>query len=107
MFKVNDPKNNLKNILHAFFLSLAITIAEPSTIMPLMVHHFSQSTIIVGLYASLLRGGAIMIQLYAAFHAQAYKRVMPYLRKVFFFRFLAWFSIGFSIFLIGDRNNGK
>ena len=104
MFKIDDPKNNYKNIAHAFFLSLAITIAEPSTIMPLMVHHFSESTIIVGLYASLLRGGAIIIQLYAAFHAQSYKRVIPYLRKVFFFRFLSWFSIGLAIYLIGDSN---
>jgi len=104
MFKIDDPINNYKNIAHAFFLSLAITIAEPSTILPLMVHHFSQSAIIVGLYSSLLRGGAIVIQLYAAFHAQSYKRVIPYLRKVFFFRFLAWFSIGLSIFLVGDKN---
>ncbi len=104
MFKIDDPKNNYKNIAHAFFLSLAITIAEPSTIMPLMVHHFSESAIVVGLYASLLRGGAIIIQLYAAFHAQSYKRVIPYLRKVFFFRFLSWFSIGLAIFFIGDSN---
>ena len=104
MFKIDNPINNYKNIAHAFFLSLAITIAEPSTIMPLMVHHFSESAIIVGLYASLLRGGAIVIQMYAAFHAQSYKKVMPYLRKVFFFRFLSWFSIGLSIYLIGDKN---
>jgi MFS family permease len=103
MFKIDDAKNNLKNVAHAFFLSLAITIAEPSTILPLMVHHFSQSNFLVGLYASLLRGGAIVIQLYASFHAQSYKRVIPYLRKVFFFRFLSWFSIGLSIYLFGER----
>jgi MFS family permease len=103
MFRVDDPKNNLKNILHAFFLSLAITIAEPSTILPLMVHHFSDSAFLVGLYASLMRGGAIVIQLYASFHAQSYKRVIPYLRKVFFFRFLSWFGIGVSIFIFGDN----
>ncbi len=104
MFKLDNPINNYKNIAHAFFLSLAITVAEPSTVMPLMVHHFSQSAFLVGLYAALLRGGAIVIQLYASFHAQSYKKVIPYLRKVFFFRFLAWFSIGLSIFLIGDSN---
>ena len=104
MFKIDDPKNNIKNVIHAFFLALAITIAEPSTVMPLMVHHFSDSVIIVGVFASLLRGGAIIIQLYAAFHAQAYKRVLPYLRKVFFFRFISWFMIGLSIYLIGDSN---
>jgi MFS family permease len=104
MFRKDDPGNNLKNVVHAFFLALAITIAEPSTILPLMVHHFSESMVIVGLFASLLRGGAIMIQLYAAFHAQAYKRVLPYLGKVFFFRWISWFSIGLSIYFIGDTH---
>jgi MFS family permease len=104
MFKIDNPKNNKKNVIHAFFLSLAITIAEPSTILPLMVHHFSDSTIIVGLFASLLRGGAVVVQLYAAFHAQAYKRVMPYFKKVFFFRFMSWLLIGVSIFFLGDTN---
>ncbi len=104
MFKIDNPKNNYKNVVHAFFLALAITIAEPSTILPLMVHHFSENVVIVGIFASLLRGGAIMIQLYAAFHAQAYKKVLPYIRKVFFFRWISWFSIGLSIFFIGDSN---
>lgn len=104
MFQIDNPKNNYKNVTHAFFLSLAITIAEPSTILPLMVHHFSDSAIIVGIFASLLRGGAIVVQLYAAFHAQAYKKVLPYLKKVFIFRFASWFFIGLSIFIIGDDN---
>ncbi len=104
MFKIDDPKNNYKNVTHAFFLALAITVAEPSTVLPLMIHHFSDSVIIVGLFTSLLRGGAIMIQLYAAFHAQAYKRVLPYIRKVFFFRFISWFMIGVSIYFFGEEH---
>ena len=104
MFKQDNPKTNQKNIAHAFFLSLAITIAEPSTILPLMIHHFSESVIIVGFFTALLRGGSFLVQFYAAFHAQEYKRVLPYLRKVFFFRFLSWFMIGASIFILGDQN---
>jgi MFS family permease len=69
-----------------------------------MIHHFSESVVIVGVFASLLRGGAIIVQLYAAFHAQEYKRVLPYLRRVFFFRFFSWFLIGASIYLLGDKN---
>jgi len=103
-FEIDSPKNNLKNVMHAFFLGLAIAIAEPSTVLPLMLSHFTQNSIVIGLYASLLKGGAIVIQLYAAFHAQAYKRVIPYLRKVFFARFISWFLIGFSIFAIGESN---
>ncbi len=101
---MDDPKNNYKNVSHAFFLSLAITIAEPSTVLPLIVSYFSDNIIMVGLFASLLRGGAIVIQLYAAFHAQAYKRVLPYLGKVFFFRWVSWLLIGLSIYFIGDAN---
>ncbi len=104
MYQIDNPKNNYKNVIHAFFLALAITIAEPSTILPLIIHHFSDSVVIVGIFTSLLRGGAITIQLYAAFHAQAYKRVLPYLGKVFLFRFLSWFTIGASIYFVGDSN---
>ena len=102
--RIDNPKNNYKNVIHAFFLSLAITIAEPSTILPLIVEHFSQNVILVGVFVSLLRGGAVVIQLYAAFHAQAYKRVLPYLSRVFFFRWISWISIGLSIYFIGDSN---
>ena len=103
-YRQDNPANNYKNIAHAFFLSLAITIAEPSTVLPLIIEHFSQSTIVVGLFVSLLRGGAILTQLYAAFHAQSYKKVLPYLKKVFFFRWFSWFLIGVGIFFVGDAN---
>ena len=104
LYQIDNPKNNYKNVSHAFFLSLAITIAEPSTVLPLIVAHFSDSVVMVGVFVSLLRGGAIVIQLYAAFHAQAYKRVLPYLGKVFFFRWFSWLLIGLSIYFIGDSN---
>ena len=96
--------NNIKNAIHGFFVSVATTVAEQNTILPLIVHHFTQNLIVIGIFATLLRGGAIVSQLFAAFHAQSYKRVMPYLKIVFLFRFLSWFSIGLFIFFIGDKN---
>jgi len=96
--------NNRKSVIHALLLSAGITVAEPSTILPLLVHHFSSSLILVGIFASLLRGGAIAVQLFAAFYAQSYERVMPYMHRVFFFRFASWFAVGASIYLVGDRN---
>ncbi|MRI57925.1 MAG: MFS transporter [Epsilonproteobacteria bacterium] len=97
-------KNNLKNTLHGFFLALALTIAEPATTLPLIVHHFSQNILVVGLFTSLLRGGAILVQLFAAFYAQSFRLVMPYLRLVFLARFLSWLGIGLVIYFIGDKN---
>jgi len=81
-----------------------MSVADPSTVLPLIVHHFSESVILVGVFASLLRGGAIIVQLFAAFYAQTYQKVMPYLKKVFLARFLSWFSIGLAILFIGDKN---
>lgn len=97
-------KNNAKNALHGFSISVATTVAEPSTILPLIIHHFSSNLLIVGIFTSLLRGGAIVVQLIAAFYAQSYPRMMPYLKIVFFFRFLSWFLIGFSILFVGDHD---
>jgi MFS family permease len=103
-FKIDDPKANIKNIMHGFFLAVAVTVAEPSTILPLLVHHFSDSVVVVGLFASLLKGGAIAVQMFAAFYAQEYVKVMPYMRMVFFFRWFSWFLIGLAIYLVGDSN---
>ena len=104
MFKINDPKANIKNVLHGFFLAIAVTVAEPSTILPLIIHHFSESVVLVGVFASLLKGGAVAVQMVAAFYAQEYTRVLPYLRIVFFFRWFSWFLIGLAIYFVGDSN---
>ena len=93
--------NHVKNILHGFFLSVGTTIAEPSTILPLIVNYFGGSSMLVGFFAALLRGGAIIVQLFAAFQAQSYRLMLPYMRRVFLTRFLAWFFIGISIILFG------
>lgn len=94
--------NHYKNVLHGFFLSIGTTIAEPHTILPLIVSHFGGGSILVGFYSALLKGGVILIQLYAAFRAQSYPYMLKYLRRVFMVRFIAWFFIGFSIILFGD-----
>ncbi len=94
--------NHVKNILHGFFLAIGTTIAEPSTILPLIVNYFGGSSMLVGFFAALLRGGAIIVQLFAAFQAQSYALMLPYLRRVFLVRFFAWFFIGVAIVFLGD-----
>ncbi len=99
---MDRTSNHIRNILHGFFLSVGTTIAEPSTILPLIVNYFGGSSLLVGFFASLLRGGAILVQLFAAFKAQSYPLMLPFIRRVFFIRFLAWFFIGVAIILFGD-----
>jgi MFS family permease len=95
---VDKKSSHIKNVLHGFFLSIGTTVAEPSTILPLIINYFSGSSILVGVFASLLKGGAIFVQMIAAFYAQSYRFVMPYLRIVFIFRFLSWFGVGAVIY---------
>lgn len=102
--KLNLISNRVKFIFHGFFFSTAYHMAEPSTILPLMVNYFSKSNIVIGIFSSLVRGGAIIMQLYMAFHAQAYKKVMNPLRLLFFFRVLAWIGIGLAIYFFGNDN---
>lgn len=101
---LNLRSNRLKFVLHGFFFSGATSVAEPSTILPLLVSFFSSNSILVGLFSSLLRGGSIIMQLFAAFYAQGYKSVMKFIRIIFIFRFLSWFSIGISIYFFGNSN---
>ncbi len=97
MNKLIELKSNrIKFIVHGFFLSSGMQVAEPSTILPLIVNYFSQSNVLLGFFSSLIRGRAVVMQLYTAFFAQAYSRVMKPLRIVFFFRFISWFCIGLS-----------
>jgi MFS family permease len=101
----NKKSDHYKNILHGFFLSVGTTIAEPHTILPLIISHFGGGAILIGFFSSLLRGGAIIVQLYAAFHAQSYPKLLPYFRRVLITRFFAWFLIGVAILLFGQTNS--
>ena len=60
MQKPADKKSDhIRNILHGFFLTIGTTIAEPHTILPLIITHFGGGSILIGFFSSLLRGGAI------------------------------------------------
>ncbi len=106
MIKPADKKSDHhKNILHGFFLTIGTTIAEPHTILPLIISYFGGGAILIGFFSSLLRGGAIIVQLYAAFHAQSYPKMMPYFRRVLVTRFFAWLFIGIAILVFGTSNH--
>ena len=102
MVKKNLQGNKLRFVLHGLFYNAGIGISEPSTILPLIVNYFTANNIIIGLLSSLLRGGSILTQLYAAFYAQAYIKVLKYLRIIFIVRFISWFSIGLVLFFFSS-----
>ena len=101
---VDLKSNRFKFVTHGFFFSTALHVAEPSTILPLIIKQFSQNNILIGFFSSLVRGGAILMQLYMAYFAQSFQRVMRPLRLLFMFRFLSWFGIGLSLYYLGDKN---
>lgn len=104
MSLIDKSSSRLKAVAHGFFLSITTTIAEPAIILPLILHFFGAASLVIGFLSSLLKGGAIIVQLFAAFYAQSYVRVMPYLRFVFAARFFSWFGIGAGIYLFGPAD---
>ncbi|MDH5464073.1 MAG: MFS transporter [Thiovulaceae bacterium] len=101
---LDKPINQVKHVLHGFFLAITTTIAEPATILPIIVSYFNASPFIVGFFSSLLKGGAILVQIVAAFSAQTYPKMMPYLYFVFAARLFSWFAIGLVIIIFGESS---
>lgn len=102
---INNKSNRSRFIVQGFFLSAAMAIADTSTVLPLIIDFFKGDEILVGILSSLLRGGAIIMQLWTAFNAQEHSKVLNSLIKVFIFRFLTWFSVGLSILFFSGYSN--
>lgn len=93
----NLPQNKIRFILQGFFFTSAMAIAEPSTVFPLIVNYFSNSNALVGLFTALIKGGAFLMQLWAAYGIQQSTKVMPRMRMVFVGRLVTWLSLGLAI----------
>ncbi|NPA44684.1 MAG: MFS transporter [Chlorobi bacterium] len=102
---ININSNRNKFIAQSFFLAAAVGIADTSTVLPLIIDFFDGDEVLVGILSSLMKGGAIIMQLWTAFKAQENGIVLKSLRKVFIFRFLTWFSVGLSILLFAGFSN--
>ncbi len=99
---INNNQNKKRIIVQGFLLAGAMALADQSVVLPVIVKYFSNSNTMVGIFTSLLRGGAIIMQLYAAFHARNDAFIKPKLIKVFSMRFSSWFSIGLIILFFGN-----
>lgn len=102
---INLRSNRTRFITQGFFLSIAVAVADTSTVLPLIVDFFGGGKILVGVLSSLMKGGAVIMQLWTAFKAQEHSVVLGSLKKVFIFRFLTWFFVGLSILIFADFNN--
>ncbi len=102
---INLKSNRTKFIIQGFFLATAVAVADTSTVLPLIVDYFGGGKILVGVLSSLMKGGAVIMQLWTAFKAQERPLVLGSLKKVFIFRFLSWFFVGLSILFFADFSN--
>ena len=101
---INLNSNRNRFIFQGFFLAAAISIADTSTVLPLIVDYFNGNEVLIGVLSSLMRGGAIIMQLWTAFKVQEHSKVLTSLKKVFLFRFLSWFLVGLSILIFSNFN---
>ena len=102
---INLNSNRNRFIAQSFFLAAAVSIADTSTVLPLIIDYFKGSEILVGILSSLMKGGAIVMQLWTAFKAQEHSKVLKSLKNVFILRFLTWFSVGLSILFFSVYSN--
>lgn len=102
---INLNSNRNRFIVQSFFLTAAISVADTSTVLPLIIDYFDGGEVLVGVLSSLMKGGAIVMQLWTAFKAQEHSKVLNSLKKVFILRFLTWFSVGLSILLFAGGSN--
>lgn len=102
---VNLFSNRVRFAFQGALLAVAVAAADTSTILPLIVKYFGGGEVLVGALSSLMRGGAVIMQLYTAFKAQELQNVMKQMRRVFALRFASWFFIGLSVLLF-DNHNG-
>ncbi|NPA68561.1 MAG: MFS transporter [Chlorobi bacterium] len=102
---INLRSNRTRFVLQGFFLATALAVADTSTVLPLIVDYFGGGKVLVGVLSSLMKSGAVVMQLWTAFKAQEHSLVLGSLRKVFVFRFLSWFFIGLSILLFAGGGN--
>jgi len=102
---INLKSNRTKFIVQGFFLAVAVAVADTSTVLPLIVDYFGGGKVLVGVLSSLMKGGAVIMQLWTAFKAQERSLVLGSLKKVFIFRFLTWFLVGISILFFADFGN--
>jgi len=100
---LNSNRNRF--IAQSFFLAAAVSVADTSTVLPLIIDYFEGSEILVGILSSLMKGGAIVMQLWTAFKAQEHSKVLKSLKNIFILRFLTWFSVGLSILLFSGSSN--
>ncbi len=102
---INLKSNRRKFIVQGFFLAIAVAVADTSTVLPLIVDFFGGGKVLVGVLSSLMKGGAVIMQLWTAFKAQERSLVLGSLKKVFVFRFLTWFLVGISLLFFSDFGN--
>lgn len=62
--------NHVKNMPMVSFGNERLLPERPSTILPLIINYFGGSSAACRFFATLLRGGAVVVRLFAAFHAK-------------------------------------
>lgn len=75
----SSPRANyLRSLFHEVTMSLGLTLADPATVIPILLRELRASNTIIGLLPSIRFGGWLLPQLFAAGYLQSKQRKVPY-----------------------------
>jgi len=97
-------RNFILGVLHGWFLAGGLAFADPYTVLPVFVRHFTSASWVVGLAAPLIRGGGFLPQILTARYAETFSRQKPLLIAVMSVRFAAWVGIAATTALLAGSH---
>jgi len=99
-----NRRNFIAGLWHGAFLTLGVSLTQPTTVISAFVADLTGSTIWVGGLMTVLTVAGAIPQLFVARLIEPRPRKMPYLLTAIYLRVISWGILAWSIYLNGGQN---
>jgi len=99
-----NRRNFIAGLWHGAFLTLGVSLTQPTTVISAFVADLTGSTIWVGGLMTVLTVAGAIPQLFVARLVEPRPRKMPYLMIAIYLRVISWGILAWSIYVIGGQD---
>lgn len=99
-----NRRNFVGGLWHWAFLTLGVSLTQPTTVISAFVADLTGSTIWVGGLSTILMVAGVLPQLFVARLIEPLPRKMPYLMTAIYLRVISWGILAWSIYLFGGQD---
>ncbi len=89
--------NYRRSLIHEVAMSLGLTLADPATVIPVLLRELRASNTVIGLLPSIRFGGWLLPQLFAAGYLQSKERKVPYVVGLDLARAISYVLLGLLV----------